>query len=260
MYAKCILATGMILLMINIQQYHSDLALAHFKSEMQQMFKNTPKHWYDYIKMFTYISIKTMETNNHFQSCSNIKYFLCKVLKFSKSFMSINYRQFSVNAMVKYNPGNGEFSVYVNMWITFTSGQVVMFNKYIQEHNYNFHLDPKLSLNISLNVFYFESFFSNCNRDYLMIMNLAEKSQNYRYCGYSPSFNCYPHFSKVTIQIVTNTKMKVVIIFTFVVIDKGIIHNSDPSATFQEAMFVYQWRSNNVLTSFLLQTLKIYRI
>ena len=40
----------MLLLMINIQQWYSDLASIHFKSEIKHLLTHEQKHWYAYIR------------------------------------------------------------------------------------------------------------------------------------------------------------------------------------------------------------------
>ena len=107
----CFAYIMMLLLMVNIQQCYPDLALIHFKSEIQNVLRHEQKHWYSYIRMLIF---KFTETNRLENSYSKITLF--RGLTFSNTFILFNKQLLILNS-----------SCYDKMLVSCPSGQVDIF-------------------------------------------------------------------------------------------------------------------------------------
>ena len=75
-----------LLILIFIDQSHNDQALSYFKSNFQKSFEETPKIWYNYIRMFIYKSLYYKQCEYGFSKI-DLVYF--NILKYSIFFMRL---------------------------------------------------------------------------------------------------------------------------------------------------------------------------
>ena len=243
----------MLLLMINIQQCYSDLALIHFKSEIKHLLTHEQKHWYAYIRR---LIVKFTEKNRFENSYSKMT--LLRGLIFSKTFISFNKQILILNSS-----RNGKTSCYDKMLVSCPSGQVDLFlsSSHVQQHQYIYYMNNKLLLNITFISIVFDSGRINCDMDNLTVTNLEEKDQSYLYCGIYRLFNFYPKFSKLRIQITSTLHFKVYAKFKFIVIDKSSVYTLlRTKSTPEIVMFANKMGSSLVLIYYMIKVKRSYRI
>ena len=176
----CFATIMILLLMVNIQQCYSDLALIHFKSDNEHLFTSEQKHWYAYIRMLIF---KFTEKNRFENSYSKITLF--RGMAFSTTFISFNKQLLILNST----------SCYDKMIVYCPSGQVDLLlpGYHHHHHQYIYHMNNKLLLNITFISLYFGSNFYNFDKDNLTVTNLEEENQTYMYCGHYTLFNFNPN-------------------------------------------------------------------
>ena len=206
-----------ILFVLFINHCHGDYSLHYFQSKIQHCFKNAPKNWNTYIRIFIY---RYFNHNNFQKEVCN--YQISYIYKYSKIFMELKDKSLEARGV-----SWGQNFSYVNVY--WTSGHIHIshipykYKSYI--YNFYFNLDVRIILNITFHVLHLREFALNCNYDKLEVKCPKSTKEKYKYCGYHSNFNLYPYLNEVNIIIALHLRMSFNLNASFSITDKTLIFN-----------------------------------
>ena len=131
-----------IIIILNIKYGKTDEALDHLYPEM---YKNSQNTWHHYVRMTI---VRFVEQTQY--SYTNIKQFNNEILKWLKLVLQLRYRQIKMYS---------NFDKKIKK-ITFVTGQFTLHSDEIHNHYFRFHINTRLSINITFVLIYFSS--NNC--------------------------------------------------------------------------------------------------
>ena len=156
------------LLIMCTDHYGSDMALKNFKiSNLQNIFKKTPKIWHTYIRIFIYRYLK----NDQVEIVPKINLF--KIFRYSLFFMRLKDKSLETRGVFQ-----GESPYGIN--IKWTSGQMFLTvqNYIIVPHIFEFffNANPRITMNITFYIIYLKEPSANCKHDKLVVGEKGEIS------------------------------------------------------------------------------------
>ena len=228
-----------LLMMIFCDNCYSDKNINYFKPQLQKIFQKTPKLWQKYVRIFIH---RYMKENQ----CKTFKLNLFKILKYSLIFLTLKDKSWDSNGhtsgptnrtgeLQKLRENNKKLGVnwhrtkgiIHNSNIIWASGQihitVLQNHKFVYYYHLYFSLNTKLRLNVTFISFVLHNLGTKCDYDKLEIKPQGKITSIYRYCGKHSRFNVYPLFSRLTINLILESKNDIKLKAVFSVTDKYLI-------------------------------------
>ena len=250
------------------------------QSEIQEAFKNTPKIWHNYVRMFVHKYLKQIEC-----ICKTLIMNIFKILKYSLIFLKLKDKTKNTIGLAPewilhmIAPSNSR-----RFNIDWPSGHFHIFQEqhyrylFTDTFSYCFTLNTKIRLNVTFDTLTLQG--AKCEHDKLEIyqkqrsqgakcsnvIHQNEKSLLYTYCGKHSKFSVFPKFIKLRVFISLNSKNAFQLNATFCVIDNNLIFTpfNSPSRVKTSDIEVhpqcYKIGGKYYVTSFLLIVKKLYKI
>ena len=232
---KAILLQCSFLLIIKYINYcSSDISFLYFKSHIQKFLNNTQKTWHNYIRMFLHRYLKNSQTEYGILQMHMLKMYMCSI-----TFLTLKDKPLNLIGQYQGITPYKSFSSKGN--VTWTSGQIYIFNSESIKSYYQFYfnLNPKLQLNMTFVVLHLRGSTVHCHFDKLEIKNLKENKSKYKYCGYHSKLNIYPEFNHFMLSI----SLKLLRLFEL----DAIFSVTDKSLIFNKLYFPLTEHGNNLL-------------
>ena len=269
----------LLLMVMFCHNCYSDNNINYFKPQLQTIFQKTPKVWQKYIRIFIHRYIKE-------NKCKTFKLNLFKFLKYSLIFLSLKDKSWDSNGHSS-GPTNrtGELiekkkkkganwrrakGIIHNSNIIWPSGKihitVLQNHKFVYFYHLYFSLNPKLRLNVTIISLVLHNLGTKCDYDKLEIKPQGKITSIYRYCGKHSRFNVYPLFSRLTINLILESKNDIKLKTVFSVTDKYLIFSlvdslprlSERNVSIQSQY--YKIGSKYYMASFLLRATKLHKV
>ena len=249
----------LILFTIFANQCNGDYSLHYFQSKIQHCFKNAPKTWNTYIRMFMYRYLN----HNKFQKelCNHQ---LFHIYKYSKVFMELKDK-----TLESKGDFGGQNSSHVNVYRT--SGHIHIshipykYKSYL--YSLYFNLNVRIILNITFHMLHLREVALDCNYDKLEVKCPKRTEEKYKYCGYHSNFNLYPYLNEVIIIITLHLRMSFNLNASFSITDKTLIFNPLNSSSMWSGITgskvkpqYYNICGQYFVTSFFINILKAYQL
>ena len=210
----------LVILLLTFSYCSGDLTFTHFKLEYQAIRKVTPKFWTKYIEMFLFRCLKHNQLKHGYS-----KNILFQLLQYSKYFQKIKERQITTNTLPK-----------ENVLVSWPSGIFSIGST--KSFLLKFNLNANLRLNLTFYTIEFNYMLLSCEMASLRIANIEHQMENFFFCarhstfkffsGQYSTFNLYPYFKHIGLQVKINIKkqIKFQLEATFSVTDKAFISNT----------------------------------
>ena len=242
------------LFVIFINPCHGDYSLHYFQSKIQHCFKNAPKHWNTYIRMFIYRYF------NHYNFQTEVyNHQIFHIYKYSISFIELKDKSLESRGIF-WSQNYSHVNVYWTSGYIYISHIPYKYKSYI--YNFYFNLDVRIILNITFHVLHLREFTLNCNYDKLEVKSPKRTADKYKYCGYHSTFNLYPYLNQVRIIITLYLRMSFNLNASFSITDKTLIFNPlISSALIGKIKFLYyNIGGQYFIRSFFISVLKAYKV
>ena len=253
----------LILLAMCINYSKSYNYLTYFKSDVQEILKNTSKTWHLYIQMFMYRYFKYQQNEKVIFTTE-----IFHIYGYSSIFLELRDKSLDTMDVLKCKSPHVIDVPWVsgNIYISFISYKLC-------PNNYYFYFDVnfKIRINMTFIVLHLGTSLENCNYDYLEVNSLESTKGKYTYCGYYSNLHLYLEFNRFTMTITLTLVMKFHLHTIFSVTDKMFIYNpvdfKTSWRTFDNHNIHYvvnsqchKIGSTYYLTSFHVSTFKLYRV
>ena len=143
---------------------------------------------------------------------------------------------------------------------------VLQDHKFVYYYHLYFSLNPKLRLNVTIISLVLHNLGTKCDYDKLEIKPQGKITSIYRYCGKHSRFNVYPLFSRLTINLILESKNDIKLKAVFSVTDKYLIFSlvdslprlCERNVSIQSQY--YKIGSKYYMASFLLRATKLHKV
>ena len=202
-----------IIITLNIKYAKADIALGHLYPDM---FINTPKTWYQYIRMTI---VRFLEFTQYSYTNRSIQQFRSGLFKWSKIVLQLRYREIKMSSL-------SDKKLKITTYIT---GQFILHSDKTYNHYFMYNIDTRLRLNVTfviISFIYNFDYYLNVYKVPLRILD-GEKNASFQFYGHHSPFNFYPYFIKVPIILDTSmmTGQPFALNFIFTVMDQYIVYS-----------------------------------
>ena len=245
-----------------------DPVLKQLPNKGIDIFKAVPKHWFEYNNMMLH---KCLEKNirNGTGDCyeaSRMTMLQCsKQHLISKLKTEYQYKSEYIQT-INCNLGNNVLGFCNDVTTRRASGMVDIYvlSKYPHVFKINFHIDPILGLNITFYTIFSMGGFKHCQIEWIKLLIFNDtNNQTFIYCGHYPSFNFYPVFRNLEINIIVHLYLELSLNFIYTMIDNLLINSFSTESSFNFKTFSnfhsYKTKSHYI-DSFFIQMGKVYNI
>ena len=235
----------------------SDMSFNYFKATIQQFLDNSPKTWDNYIKIFLYRYLKYTDLKLEILQINVLKMYKYSIIFLKMKDKSVKLRSLFQGARPSYESN-----------VTWTSGQIFIFNsqRIYRKYQFYFNINPKLKLNMTFFVLHLQGALTNCKYDKLEIESFKETKGKYKYCGYHSNLNVYPEYNNLILNIKLVWFRPFELNAIFSVTDKNLIFSKiDFPPSEHEKNFIirhhcYKIGGTYYLISFIIRIAEIYRV
>ena len=234
---------AIIIIIIHNKLSLAEMTLAHFATKYEPIFKEAPKMWQKYIHKFLHIHLKKIQPES-----DTYGLILNQLSRHSIEFLKL--RDASLSPRIFF-----EYAVWTSRFF-----HVSVLESEVMDFRLLFRLSPLLRLNITFFFMVIQTFRTDCRRSRLLVI-----PGDYQYCGRFSQFNLYPYHFNVSLSLsIFERTFKQKLNGSYSVVDKDLIvtyaavYNRYQNYTI--AQHFLRVANRDFVTSFLMQTVKIYRI
>ena len=240
------------------KEYCADIAFRHIKFNTKSIFTQTKKYWTAYLDVF--INRKLL---NQGKLHTNL------LLQYKRLPLTNNFLKLA-NSLTSSHFSKDVQNVLSSL-IKRATGQIHLYSHVSTKESYaiKFHIEEKLSLNITFLILRFFRDFKHC-RDTGLTVESSHGTREYTYCKHYASFSLYPKFNPLEIRFIKYYMVGYVLPFElsikYSVLDNGIVateYLKDLQLqlhAFTTIFFCYTFSGKHPILSYLIDVSKNFQI